>query len=166
MIARATTARVEIVTTPTGDPVLDDERITAMGLLAEAHAALDRAVLPRVDAAGLSLQQFELLLRLARTPGHRLRMSELASAMTSITPSGLTRLVDRLEQRGLVVRERCPEDRRGAFAVLSPEGLAQVRTLLPGHAADVEAHLTGLLSDEERATLLELLRRVRDAGGA
>jgi DNA-binding MarR family transcriptional regulator len=120
-------------------------------------------VLPRIEHAGLAQQEFELLIRLARTPGGRLRMAELAGVMTSITPSGLTRLVDRLETRDLVARERCPDDRRGAFAVITEVGLASVRVLLPGHVADLEQHLTGLLDDDERATLVTLLRRIRDA---
>ena len=47
-------------------------------------------------------------------------MSELA-AQTSLTPSGLTRSVDRLQEQGLVARRVCPEDRRGSFAVLTPD---------------------------------------------
>ena len=69
----------------------------------------------------LSSQSFDVLIRLARTPGSELRMSELA-AQTSLTPSGLTRSVDRLQEQGLVARRVCPEDRRGAFAVLTPAG--------------------------------------------
>ena len=83
---------------------LDDDRITLAGMLFEAAAALERTTVPSIEALGLTTQAFEALLRLARTPEHRLRMSELANAMTSITPSGLTRLVDRLESVGYVER--------------------------------------------------------------
>ena len=67
------------------------------------------------------MQWFEVLLRLARTPGGRLRMSDLA-AQTTLTASGLTRVVDRLEDAGLVKREACPTDRRSTYAVLTAEG--------------------------------------------
>ena len=64
--------------------------------------------------ASLSVQWFEVLIRLARTPGQRLRMSDLA-AQTTLSASGLTRAVDRLEAAGLVDREACPTDRRSAL---------------------------------------------------
>ena len=71
-----------------------------------------------------------MLIRLARTPGNRLRMSDLA-AQTSLTPSGLTRSVDRLEDTGLVARRVCPEDRRGSFAALTLNGEGRDG---PGHS--------------------------------
>ncbi len=142
---------------------LDDDRITAVGLLFEAQAAVAAALTPTLEQAGLSPQRFEALIRLARTPGHRLRMAELARAMTSITPSGLTRLVDRLEVEGLVRREQCPEDRRGAFAVLTPQGLARVESVLPAHLADIDTVLSANLSAAELARLTASLRHLRDA---
>ena len=72
----------------------------------------------RLEAeSGLSMQWFEVLIRLARSPGQRLRMTDLA-AQTILTPSGLTRAVDRLVDAGLVARrglpDRSPEHLRGA----------------------------------------------------
>lgn len=142
---------------------LDDDRITAVGLLFEAHAAVSAALTPTLEEAGLSPQWFEALIRLARTPGHRLRMADLARAMTSITPSGLTRLVDRLETEGLVRREQCPEDRRGAFAALTPAGLERVQSVLPAHLADIDTVLTTHFTPAELARLTAGLRRLRDA---
>jgi MarR family 2-MHQ and catechol resistance regulon transcriptional repressor len=153
----------QLVVTVARMPGLTDDRITLAGLLFETNAALIRSTAPTLEASGLSPQWFEALLRLARTPGHRLRMSELASSMTSITPSGLTRLVDRLEDEGLVRREQCPSDRRGSFAALTDEGLERVERVLPGHLADLERCYIGLLSDREREQLEKILRRVRDA---
>ncbi|MBW3581309.1 MAG: MarR family transcriptional regulator, partial [Actinobacteria bacterium] len=112
------------------DP-LDDDRLTLAGLLIESSVGL-RAQLGRrlEDECGLSLQWFDLLIRLARSPDRRLRMAELA-AQTVLTPSGLTRAVDRLEEIRLIERTACPSDRRGAFAVLTEEGLRRVRTAVP-----------------------------------
>ena len=65
--------------------------------------------------------EFEVLLRLAWTPDHRLRISDLASA-SLLTSSGMSRLVDRLQRASLVTRESAPEDARGAYAALTPAG--------------------------------------------
>jgi DNA-binding MarR family transcriptional regulator len=143
------------------DPLRDD-RITLVGLLMESTTGLRGHLDRRLAAeAGLPLQWFELLLRLARSPGHHLRMSDLA-AQTSLTPSGLTRAVDRLEAAGLVERAPCPSDRRGAFARLTPDGLARVTAALGPHLDHVDEYLTSVLSADEQARLAALLRKVRD----
>jgi len=111
--------------------------------------------------AGLSNQSFDVLIRLARTPGNRLRMSELA-AQTTLSPSGLTRSVDRLEDASLVVREICPEDRRGAFAALTVEGKAVMDEAIPRHVAHIDELLQGVLTLDEEQTLEALLRKLRD----
>ena len=107
-------------------PSLDHPNLTTMGLFVETYAGLASTTGPRLEADhGLSAQWFEVLLRLARTPGHRLRMSDLA-AQTTLSASGLTRVVDRLEAAGLVTRAACPSDRRGSFAVLTGAGEARI----------------------------------------
>ena len=145
-------------------PGLTDHRITLAGLLFEAQAAISRATSPTFERHALSPQWFEALIRLARSDDYRLRMSELAHSMTSITPSGLTRLVDRLEDEGLVQRERCPSDRRGAFAVITPEGLERVEAVLPDHLEDLQRCYVGLLDEEEMTRFEAALRTIRDAG--
>ena len=143
-----------------GDP-LDDDRLTLTGLLIESSVGLRTQLGQRLEEeCGLSLQWFDLLIRLARSPGHRLRMAELA-AQTVLTPSGLTRAVDRLEEVGLIARTACPSDRRGAFAVLTDEGFRRVRTAVPIHLVHLEEHLT-VLSESERSQLKDLLRKIRD----
>ena len=88
----------------TAEQARADERLTTVGLLFESTTGLGRIFEPQLSAdSGLSRQSFDVLVRLARTPEHRLRMSELAS-QTSLTPSGLTRSVDRLEESGMVSR--------------------------------------------------------------
>lgn len=141
------------------DP-LADPRLTAIGLLFEVNAGLREVVDRHLETAGTSGSAFEVLVRLARSPDHRLRMSELA-AQSTLTNSGLTRLVDRLQASGLVRREPCVTDRRGFYAVLTDEGLATVTGALPAHLAIVEEHLTGVLDAEELNALLGALRRVR-----
>jgi MarR family transcriptional regulator, 2-MHQ and catechol-resistance regulon repressor len=141
---------------------LSDDRLTLVGLLMESTTAL-RSQLDRrlAQDAGMPLQWFELLLRLARSPGNHLRMSDLA-AQTSLTPSGLTRAIDRLEGAGLVERTPCPSDRRGSYAALTRQGLARITAAVGPHLVHVEDHLTGNLSQAEQAQLAALLRKVRD----
>ena len=144
------------------DDIADDERITAMGMLLESFTALSNTLERELAAeCELPLSWFEVLLRLRRTPGHRLRMSELA-AQVSFSTSGLTRLADRIEAAGLIRREACPEDRRGAFAVLTPDGAARVEAALPVHLRGLQEHLADRLTPEELASLTESLRKVRD----
>jgi DNA-binding MarR family transcriptional regulator len=145
-----------------GEQEWDDERVTTVGLLFESSAGLHRILEPKLlTDSGLSGQSFDVLVRLARTPGFRLRMSELA-AQTTLTPSGLTRSVDRLEEAGIVAREACPEDRRGAFAVLSAKGQALMDEAMPLHVTHIDELLDGVLTAEEEETLSSLLRKIRD----
>ncbi len=140
----------------------DDHRLTTVGLLFESSAGLRRVLQRRFESEGsLTSQSFDVLIRLARSPGSELRMSELA-AQTSLTPSGLTRSVDRLVDQGLVVRRVCPEDRRGAFAVLTPAGRELMDRVIPEHLAHVEELLGSLYTPEEEQALSDLLRRLRD----
>ena len=142
---------------------LDHPNLTTMGLFVETYAGLASATGPRLEADhGLSAQWFEVLLRLVRTPGHRLRMSDLA-AQTTLSASGLTRVVDRLEAAGLVARAACPSDRRGSYAVLTDAGEARIVDAVPGHVAQLTELLERALDTAEIATLTTLLRRLRDA---
>jgi len=110
----------------------------------------------------LSAAEFEVLLRLARTPGRMLRMSDLA-AQTQLTTSGITRVVDRLERDKLVERRACATDRRGSFAAITRAGLARLDAVLPGHLDLVELWFTGRLSPAHLDDLLSHLRTLRDA---
>ena len=144
----------------------DDERITAFGMLLEAHAAVTAQVNRELEATvGMPINWFELLIRLSRSPEQRLRMSELA-AQVGLSHSGLTRLVDRVIDAGLVRREACPDDRRGAFAVLTDTGAETLDAALSGHLESLERHLAGPLGPEGLATLTTLLRTLRDAAWA
>lgn len=142
---------------------LDDPRVTAVGLIFEAHSGLKAQLERRLEAeAGIPIQWFEVLLRLARSPGHRLRMSDLA-AQTSVTPSGLTRVVDRLCEAGLVARESCTEDRRSWYATLTPEGDARLAAAVPAHLRHIDEVVGSVLDHDELVQLAALVRKLRDA---
>jgi len=140
----------------------DDPRLTAMGLFAEAHRGLSTRFAVQLEEHGLSQVEFEVLLRLARSPGHELRMSDL-SAQTSLSTSGVTRVVDRMERDGLLRRRACPSDRRSSYAVVTQSGLNRLGETLPGHLELIEKSFTGLLDDHLLETVLYGMRTVRDA---
>ena len=145
----------------TSDLVLHPHLTTA-GLLIEAHAGFNGGLERKLAAdCDLSVQWFEVLMRLVRTPGHRLRMSDLA-AQTTLSASGLTRAIDRLEGAGLVAREVCPSDRRGAFAVLTPAGETRIGAAIPVHLRELRAIFDEIYTPAEVEQLTELLRRLRD----
>jgi DNA-binding MarR family transcriptional regulator len=146
-------------------PGSDDPRITAFGLLLEAFSAVERAVLADLSrTSNLPGPEFEVLIRLSRSPGQRLRLTELANQVR-LSTSGLSRLVDRVEGAGLVRREACPSDRRGAFAVLTEEGEAALAAALPPHLESLERNVVAPLGPEDLSTLEGLLRRLRDGTG-
>jgi DNA-binding MarR family transcriptional regulator len=138
----------------------DDDLLTLMGLLAESWAGVERFHRRNEAELGLPLQWMDLLVRLVRTPGHRLRMTDLA-AQSILTPSGLTRAVDRLVEAGLVVRETCPDDRRGAYAALTPDGRARIEAALPRHVDQLGSVVFAALDADDRRELDRLLRLLR-----
>ncbi len=144
------------------EPAVDDPRLTTIGLLFESSAGLRRIFQQQLDTdTAVVTSSFDVLIRLVRTPGGELRMSELAS-QASLTPSGLTRSVDRLCHQGLVERRMCPNDRRGTLAVLTPAGQQLMAELLPRHQAAIGNVLDEIFSPDEEEQLHNLLRKLRD----
>lgn len=143
-------------------PVDETDPITLVGLVFEAAGGLHRTVAPPLERlCELAGQEFDILIRLARSPGARLRMSDLA-AQTALTPSGLTRAIDRLSEAGLVSREACPEDRRGAFAALTEAGEARMRKAMAVHRTQLAELLRGIFGPEEELAFMCALRKLRD----
>jgi DNA-binding MarR family transcriptional regulator len=115
--------------------------------------------------AGLLSDEADLLALLHEAPEQRLRMVDVSSAL-GLSKSGVTRLVDRLGARGLVVRAPCPKDRRVIYAGLTDEGRAAAQAAIPAHAAGLTQILAGRLSAEELERLAADLRRLAPAGDA
>lgn len=110
------------------------------------HADLQVAVGRDLQtSSGLSHGDFEVLVHLTDTPEHRMRVTELAQAMRW-ERSRLSHQLSRMEKRGLVVRRECPEDARGAFVVLTPEGLAAIEAAAPAHVETVRRVLFDALT--------------------
>jgi DNA-binding MarR family transcriptional regulator len=125
-----------------------------------AHAALTRELNARLIAEhGLTLNDYEVLLRLAHAPDRQLRRVDLAS-LVLLTASGITRLLEGLERAGYVERGECPSDARVSYAVLTRAGLAKLREASETHLEDVHALFLERFSRKELDTLAELLGRV------
>jgi DNA-binding MarR family transcriptional regulator len=141
---------------------LDDPRFTAIGLFAEAFTGLTNRFAAQFEEHRLSAVEFEVLMRLARSPGNRLRMTDLAG-QTSLSTSGVTRVVDRMDRDGLVRREACPSDRRSSYAVITTAGRQRLDEALPGHLELVQQWFIGRLTSQQLDDLLTSLRQIRDA---
>ncbi len=140
---------------------VDDPRIRTFGLLLEAHAQLTRdldADLQNSD--GISLQTFEVLLRISRAPESRLTMSELAGAV-SLTIGGVTRLADRLEKDEMVQRLACPSDRRVVYLGITDKGRSVLERALANHLESLERRVAARLTAPVTATLDEALDVLR-----
>jgi MarR family 2-MHQ and catechol resistance regulon transcriptional repressor len=141
--------------------LLDDDRLTTVGLFFETAAGLEAALARHLDSYGLPRIWLEVLLRVARSPRGELRMADLA-AQVALSPSGLTRAVDKIEEAGLVSRVSCPSDRRGAFVRLTEAGRERLEAMIPAHLTHLEESFTGLLSQAELARFTATLRKLRD----
>lgn len=142
--------------------LLGDERITTVGLLFEAAAALERLLDEDLRRqAGMPLATFEILIRLGRSPRCRLPHYEL-SRQLSLSSGGVTRIVDRLEKAGLVFRERDACDKRIYYVTLAESGRAALDAALPVHVATVERLLVNAVGNEGLAALEAAVRPLRD----
>jgi DNA-binding MarR family transcriptional regulator len=138
--------------------------VTAFVALLRSYGRLTRELnAGLITAHGLTINDYEVLLHLARAPDRRLRRVDL-SARVVLTASGITRLLDGLEEAGLVERATCATDRRVVYAVLTERGLARLREASGSHLAQIDALFAEALDDEEQATLAGLLEQLC-AGG-
>lgn len=145
--------------------LLDDGRFQAWLNLIQAHSVVSGRMEARlVSACGLSLAEHEVLIRLSQSPGRQLRMYDLAS-LVLLSKSGITRIVDRLEKRGLVGRKMSETDRRVVLACLTDEGVEMLERARPAIASGVEDFFSNHLSDEEIVSLRAVLRKVLHGNG-
>lgn len=118
--------------------------------------ALDRRV---QTSAGMPPSYFELLIQLRYTPGHRLRMSELATA-TGSKPSRITHAVNRLERAGWITRDSHPTDGRGSTATLTEQGIEAMDAARPEYTRTVREHVLGPLTPTEQHQLRVLCEKI------
>lgn len=142
---------------------LDAEEQRTWRLYLEATQLLARRLGQELDDSehDLSMPEYELLVRLSESPERSLRMSDLADDLVH-SRSRLTHAITRLEQRGLVERRACPEDRRGVLAAMTPAGFRALEAAAPLHVTGVREHLFDLLSAEDVAALGRICGRVAE----
>ena len=128
--------------------------------LVRGHAAVTREMNAQLVADhGLTINDYEALLHLARADERRMRRVDLAERLL-LTPSGVTRLLDGLEHAGYVDRDACASDRRVTYAVLTDAGLQKLREASKSHVADIRSFFETRFSEQELEQLVELLDRL------
>jgi MarR family transcriptional regulator, 2-MHQ and catechol-resistance regulon repressor len=145
---------------------LEDERIRLMSLLVRTHRLLaERLGRELEEAAGIPLVFFDVLIHVGAAPDGRLTMSRLSTDV-ALTTGGVTRLVDRMVDAGLVERQNCPNDRRSIHVVLTPAGHDVMGRAIAAHAESIERHLITPLDAGDRAALAAALTKVLEAEGS
>jgi MarR family 2-MHQ and catechol resistance regulon transcriptional repressor len=133
---------------------------TTFTRLMDAQAVLRRELNASLVAQhGLTLSDYGALLLLSRAGEEGMRRIDLAHEL-QLSPSGITRLLERLEEQGLVGKGACKEDARVSYAVLTDAGLAKLKECAPGHVADIENRLGAVLDEAEMDNLAVLLGRL------
>ncbi len=114
------------------------------------------------ERTGLSLPDYEILVRLSESPEHRMRMSELAEVTLS-SRSRLSHQIDRMHKAGYIDRQECAQDRRGYFAVLTDIGHDALVAAAPTHVESVRHRIVDVLTPEELAEFGRLNQKLVDA---
>ena len=143
---------------------IDDERLYLMGLLVRSHRRLADLLGRELEqSVGIPLVWFDVLIHIGGAEERRLTMSRLSSEV-SLTTGGVTRLVDRMVEAGLVARQNCPSDRRSVHVVLTPAGESTLGRAIGEHIEGIDRHLMAPLNDVDRAALAAALSKLVHPG--
>jgi DNA-binding MarR family transcriptional regulator len=147
---------------PTPRWLNDDEQATWRSLLL-ATQVLDEALDQQLQRdVGIPHAHYAILVTLSEAPGRQERMSDVAAAL-HFSPSRTTHAVARLEKRGWVRRQACPDDKRGQLAVLTDEGMAVLEEAAPGHVEEVRRCVFDNLTVAESRQLRALCQKLTAA---
>jgi DNA-binding MarR family transcriptional regulator len=139
------------------------EQRAFVGLL-RAHASTTRRFSAELETShGLTLNDYEVLLRLAHAPDRMMRRVDLAHDVL-LTPSGITRLLEGLERCGYVERAKCESDARVTYARLTDSGYEKLRSASSTHLEGIRSHFAERFSKDELEALRELLGRLELEG--
>ena len=134
--------------------------LSAFKRLMRAHSVLRRELEAEVlSPRGLTINDFEALVHLSHAEEHRLRRIDLVDRLM-LTPSGVTRLLDGLQEAGLIANRHCEDDARVTWAQLTPEGVETIQCVGASHAERLRSLFRGSLDEDEVAQLSELLGRL------
>jgi DNA-binding MarR family transcriptional regulator len=133
----------------------DEEQRTWRSFITASRLFWDRVERQLQQGAGIPHAYYEILVRLSEAPQHTLRMSQLASNSLS-SRSRLSHAVARMEESGWIRRLPFPDDRRGALAQLTEEGMARLAAAAPGHVEEVRSLLFDALTPAQVAALREI----------
>ena len=166
MTSTVTSTGVPVAAPPAAPPVADVRWLTAdeqrlWRAFRDGTARLGDALAHELEkGSGLSIHEYEVLVRLSETPGRTMRMSELASGIAH-SRSRLTHTIRRMEERGLVERAACSADARGVNCTMTDEGWRVLVAAAPGHVQSVRDHLVDVLTPEQFRALGEAMETVR-----
>jgi len=142
---------------------LSDQHLAVWRAFLKAHAVvIDRIDHDLVSAERLPLSSYDVLIELYEAPERRLRMYELAERVV-LSRSGLTRLVDRLEAEGFLTRDRSGTDRRGAYAVITEQGIAALRRTWPVYARGISEYFAQWLTPDQAVLLQDAFESISQA---
>lgn len=142
------------------DPIVPPQQMAAWRAFLTAHARITERLAKELrEREGLPLTWYDVLVHLSEAPDHRLRMQELAERVL-LSKSGLTRLIDRMEQEGYVTRYPCTDDRRGTYAQMTESGYATIKRTAPTHLAGIRDHFADAIEDPEAEAVAAALGRV------
>jgi DNA-binding MarR family transcriptional regulator len=161
-VSRHLRRRVELIIVPeptTEIDWLDDDEQRAWRAFIEVQGDLLAALERDLEAAGITLGDYRVLVLLSEVDERALRMCDLADRL-QLSPSGVTRRLDGLVASGLVRREGHPDDRRVMMAVLTDAGLETLRTVAPHHVASVRRRIFDHLDADQVGTFGEIFARI------
>ena len=143
---------------------IDDERLHLMGLIVRSHRLLtDRLGRELEQNVGIPLVFFDVLINVGAAPDGRMTMSRLSNDI-ALTTGGVTRLVDRMVDAGLVERQACPNDRRSIHVILTPEGRDVLNRAIAAHIEGIDRHVIAHLNEKDRAALATALTKILTGG--
>lgn len=152
---------METIETETATRWLTDAEQCAWRTHLDVSRLLSHQLEKDLQPFGLTNNDYEILVNLSESEEHRMRMSDLATS-TLQSKSRLSHQITRMESAGLVRRVNCESDRRGLYAVLTPEGMETMRKVAPHHVASVRRHFIDLLPPDALAALRAALTPVAE----
>ena len=149
------------------DPQVDDnELVTWWGLVIEGYHVTSERLAAEIDRRfGLPMASFDILIRLLRSPGNRMRMTLLAKE-AALSSGGFTKVADRLARADLIRREPSAEDRRVVYAVLTEHGLEVAARARAVCAEILRSRILEPLGEQQSQRLAEAMRTLRSANAA